>query len=73
MMTMMTQNCRNMTMLKHYYHDVVISSTGQAKCRIMCNLKMNLGNNSCVNKCKVDSGGDGNLLPISVYKHLVVM
>ena len=36
----------------------------------MCNLKMNLGNNSCLNKCKVDTGADGNLLPVGVYKCL---
>ena len=53
-----------------YYHDVVISSSEQAKHRIMCDLKMNLGNNSYLNKCKVDTGVDGNLLPIGVYKHL---
>ena len=36
----------------------------------MCNLKMNLGTKSCLNKCKVDTGADGNLLPIGVYKCL---
>ena len=34
----------------------------------MCNLKMNLGNNSCLNKCKVNTGAYGNLLPIGVCK-----
>ena len=36
----------------------------------MCNLKMNLANNSSLNKCKVDTGVDSNLLPIGVYKYL---
>ena len=49
------------------YHDVVISSSEQAKCRIMCNLKMKLGTKSCLNKCK-DTGMNGNVLPIGVYK-----
>ena len=31
---------------------------------------MNLDNNSCLNKCKVDTGVDHNLLPIGVYKYL---
>ena len=31
---------------------------------------MNLGTKSCLNKCKVDTGVDGNLLPIGVYKHI---
>ena len=53
-----------------YYHDVVIHSNEQVKCRFMYYLKMNLGNNSCLNKCKVDTGADDNLLPIGVYKHL---
>ena len=36
----------------------------------MCDLKMNLGTKSYLNKCKVDTGVDGNLLPMVVYKHL---
>ena len=31
---------------------------------------MSLGTKSCLNKFKVDTGADGNLLPIGVYKHL---
>ena len=31
---------------------------------------MNLGTKSCLNKCKVDTGVDGNLLPIGVHKYL---
>ena len=31
---------------------------------------MNLGNNSCLYTCEVDTGADGNMLPIGVYKHL---
>ena len=50
-----------------YYHDVVIQSSEQ-KHRIMCDLKMTLGAKSCLNQCKVDTGADGNLLPINVYK-----
>ena len=29
---------------------------------------MNLDTKSCLNKCKSDTGVDGNLLPLSVYK-----
>ena len=53
-----------------YYQDVAISSSEQAKCRIMCDLKMNLGTKSCLNKCTVDTGAGGNLLPTGVYKCL---
>ena len=53
-----------------YYHDVVIHSSEQAKCRIRCNLKTNFGTKSCLNPCMVDTGVDGNLLPIGVYKCL---
>ena len=62
------QECDNVETL--YYFDVVISSSEQAECRIMYNLKMNPGNNFCLNKCKVDTGVGSNLLPIGVYKHL---
>ena len=31
---------------------------------------MNLGTKSCLNQCKVDTGADDNLLPISVHKSL---
>ena len=53
-----------------YYHDVVIHSSEQAKCRLMYNLKRNFGTKSCLNQCKVDTVVDGNLFPIGVYKHL---
>ena len=53
-----------------YYHDVVICSNEQAKCRILCDLKINLGTKTCLKQCKVDTGADGNLLPVSVYKCL---
>ena len=36
----------------------------------MCDLKMSLGTKSCLNQCKIDTGADGNLLPIIVYKCL---
>ena len=53
-----------------YYHDVVIQSSEQ-KLRIMYDLKMTLGAKSGLNQCKVDTGTDGNLLPINVYIRLV--
>ena len=36
----------------------------------MYHLKINLANDSCLNRCRVDTGVDGNLLPIGVYKCL---
>ena len=52
-----------------YYHNVIIQSSEQ-KCRIMCDFKMTLGAKSCLNQCRVDTGEDGNLLPVNVYKRL---
>ena len=54
-----------------YCYDVVIHSSEQAKCRIMCDLKVNIGSKSCLNQCKIITGADGSLLPVSVYKCLV--
>ena len=71
LMTMMRKKLQEYDNVESlYYNDVVIHSSEQAKCRIMCNLKMNLCTKSCLNQCKVDTGADGNLLPIGIYKHL---
>ena len=37
----------------------------------MCNLKMTLnGKKTCLNQCKIDTGANGNLLPVSMFKQL---
>ena len=54
-----------------YYHDVRIHCNDQHNCKIICDLKMTLYvKKSCLNQCKIDTGADGNLLPVSMFKQL---